>query len=226
MKLLLFDIDGTLLLSHGGSLRAMTRAARRVFTPSFEIEPIDRNGRLDPEIVALALRWNRVEADPEQVSRFRRFYLQELEAEVPNMRPLPGVLPLLERLRGEQGVMLGIVTGNYSEVARLKLQAAGIAPDWFTANAYGEEAPIRAELVGLATERAGRRHGVAIDRDCVLVIGDTPRDVACAHQYGCRCVAVCTGSYSAEALAAAGADLVLPGFVHAAPLWSLLAEAD
>ncbi len=224
MKLLLFDIDGTLLLSHGGSLRAMTRAARRVFAPGFEIEPIDRNGRLDPEIVSLALEWNGVEANGDQVRQFRRAYLEELQAEAPHMRSLPGVHSLLERLRGDSRTILGIVTGNYSEAAELKLRAVGIAPEWFTANAFGEEASSRAILVGLAVQRASEQHGVPLDRDQVLVIGDTPRDVACAHQYGCRCVAVCTGYFSADALAAAGADVILPSFVQAAPLWSLLGE--
>ncbi|MHC4405437.1 MAG: HAD family hydrolase [Planctomycetota bacterium] len=221
-KLLLFDIDGTLLKSRGGSLRAMTRAARQVFSPTFNMEAVDRNGRLDPEIIAAALELNGVDAAPKALEAFRKLYLEELRAEAKSNRPLPGARPLLERLRATEGVILGAVTGNYGEAARIKLQAVGIDPAWFVANGFGEQEPTRSALVRRAIREAASRVGHAIPESDVVIVGDTPRDVECAKDNHCRCVAVATGNFAADLLEQAGADVVLPDLTDPAPLWAMI----
>ena len=221
-KLLLFDIDGTLLLSRGGALRAMTRAARPLFGDRFSLEEVDRNGQLDPKIIAMALEWNGVRATPQELEAFREAYLVELEGELDTMRALPGAVELLARLRRTGGVVLGVVTGNYAGAARMKLPVVGIDPAWFVANGFGDEAPTRGELVRLAMERAASVAGRPLDGGDVIVIGDTPRDVACARANGCASLAVATGNFTTEALEAAGADAVVPDLTNPEPLWAML----
>jgi phosphoglycolate phosphatase len=220
-RLLLFDVDGTLLRSYGGALRAMTRAARRLFGPTFDLEPVDRNGRLDPQIIALALEFNRVKATPDELDRFRRLYVEELRTELKSTRPLPGARELLVELRTADDAMLGLVTGNYAEAARMKLQAVGIDPEWFAVGGFGDQAETRTELVRLAIDRAAALVGRPIPVGHVIIVGDTPRDVQCAKANGCACVAVATGNYTAEVLEAAGADVVLADLTDPAPLRAL-----
>ncbi len=223
-KLLLFDVDGTMLRSHGGALRAMTTAARRWFGPDFSLEAVDRNGQLDPDILRMALELNGVRASAEQLAAFRETYLEALRGEVGATRILPGVADLLTRLRAADDVLLGLVTGNYAEAARIKIEAVGIDPAWFVANGFGEQAPTRAELVGLAMEAADVLASRPIRAHDVIVIGDTPRDVEAARANGCRCLGVATGNYTWEVLVAAEADVVLADLTEPAPLWAMLDE--
>jgi len=220
--LLLFDVDGTLLRSHGGSLRAMTAAARRWFGPTFRLDAVDRNGQLDPHIIAAALELNGVRATAGQLDAFRESYLEELRTEVRSSRILPGVSELLAGLRATEGVLLGLVTGNYAEAARIKLEAVEIDPAWFPVGGFGEQAATRSRLVGLAIETAASLVGRAIPARDAIVIGDTPRDVESAHEAGCRSLAVATGNYPADVLEAAGADVVVPDLTDPASLWAML----
>ena len=225
-KLLLFDVDGTLLLSGGGSLRAMTTAARRWFGPTFSLDEVDRNGRLDPHIIGAALELNGVRATDDQLEAFRESYLEALRSELGSSRILPGVGDLLARLRAAEGVLLGLVTGNYAEVARVKLEAVRIDPAWFVVGGFGEQAATRSRLVRLAMETAASFVGGPIPGRDVIVIGDTPRDVESAKAAGCRSLAVATGNYPRDVLEAAGADLVLPDLTDPAPLWAMLEDRD
>jgi phosphoglycolate phosphatase-like HAD superfamily hydrolase len=222
----LFDVDGTLLKSHGGALRAMTQAARQLFGPTFSLEEVDRNGRLDPEIIGMALELNRVEATPQQLDAFRHSYIEELRTEVRSTRILPGVRELLAELRATEGVLLGCVTGNYAEAARIKLQAVGIDADWFAANGFGGQAATRSDLVRLAIDRGASSAGRPTPGRDVIVIGDTPRDVEAAKANGCACLAVATGNYPVDILEAAGPDAVLPDLTAPTPLWNMLDRGD
>ena len=225
-KLLLFDVDGTLLKSHGGALRAMTRAARRLFGPTFSLDEVDRNGRLDPNIIAAALKLHGLEATPKQLDAFRTNYIEELRTELRLFWLLPGAIELLEQLRAVEDVVLGLVTGNYAEVARIKLLAVGIDPAWFVANGFGDQAATRSELVRRAIQSAASLVERSIQRRDVIIIGDTPRDVDCAKANGCACVAVATGNYGVEVLAATEADVVLRDLTTPAPLWAMLDNPD
>jgi phosphoglycolate phosphatase-like HAD superfamily hydrolase len=203
----------------------MTRAARRLFGPTFSLEQVDRNGRLDPEIIATALELNGVQATEDQLCTFRDWYIDELRREGEATRPLPGVRQLLAELRVTDGVLLGSVSGNYAEAARIKLQAAGLDPDWFVANGFGGQADTRRRLVRLAMDRAAGLLARPIPGRHVIVIGDTPRDVDSAKANDCTSLAVATGNYSVEQLAAAGADAVLADLAKPAPLWAMLEKA-
>jgi phosphoglycolate phosphatase len=223
-KLLLFDVDGTLLKSCGASLRAMTTAARRWFGPAFSLEEVDRNGRLDPDIIKASLDLNGVQATAGQLDAFRESYLEELRAGVATSRILPGVSGLLAGLRAVEGVLLGLVTGNYAEAARIKLEAVRIDPSWFVANGFGEQAATRSRLVRRAMETAASLARRPIAGRDVIVIGDTPRDVESAKAAGCRALAVATGNYPRDVLESTGADLVLDDLADPAPLWAMIED--
>ena len=222
LKLLLFDIDGTLMLARGGGARAMTAAGCRAFCPDFSLAEIDFNGRLDPEIVLEALARNRVEATAQQLELFRQHYCELLSRELHSAWALPGVLDLLATLRQREGVILGLVTGNYTDSSRLKLQAVGIDPAWFVIHGCGEIAQTRPALVRWAMDSASLLTGSTIRSADTIVLGDTPRDVACAKANGCRCVAVATGHFSVEELRTTAADLVMPDFRDPAELLAML----
>lgn len=209
--LLLFDIDGTLLSPVGAGHRAMLSAGRALFGDSFSFDGIDTSGKIDPQIFAEVQVVNAplgiVDDDHD---RFRDRYLLELDLELAArpIPPLPGVNELLARLRRRDELCLGLLTGNYAAAAPRKLLAAGIDPGDFVVNAFGDEAPSRPELIPVALARYRRRYDRDIGVERVVVIGDTPRDVACARDNGCVAFAVATGRWSRGALEAAGADLV------------------
>jgi phosphoglycolate phosphatase len=211
MYLILFDIDGTLLHSAGVGSTAMERAGRRVLGPSFSLAGIDFGGALDPWIYReAASRMGRADAH-EHHDAFHEAYLVELafglaSGQVP--RIIPGVEAALGGLAGKTHMTLGLVTGNYTKAAPMKLRAAGLDPSRFVLGAFGDDGPTRPDLVRLAIEKWALR-GAEPDRRRVVVIGDTPRDVDCAQKNGCRSIAVATGRHSFEQLRATDADEVV-----------------
>jgi phosphoglycolate phosphatase-like HAD superfamily hydrolase len=213
MRLVLFDIDGTLLRAQGVGARAMERAGRLLLGPAFTLAGIDFGGALDPWIFReAARRMGRDDAD-DLHSAFHDAYLVELvralDGAAERPRILPGVAATLAALGLDASLTLGLVTGNYTRAAPLKLRAAGIDPAQFVVGAFGDDAPTRPDLVRLAMDR-WRARGATPNADRVVVIGDTPRDVDCARQNGCRSVAVATGFHSTDDLGRAGADVVVP----------------
>jgi len=124
---------------------------------------------------------------------------------------MPGVDGLLRVLAGEESVRCGLVTGNFAKPARIKLEHFGLWR-YFHFGAYGDDAPARNELVPIAVERARRNKVTVTAPDDVVVIGDTPLDVACAVAAGARSVVVATGSYDEPALRQTAADAVLMDF--------------
>ncbi len=213
MRLILFDIDGTLLRGQGIGARAMERAGRRLLGPEFSLEGIDFRGALDPWIFQEAVsRIGRSDAAGLH-SEFHESYLVELVSEIESgeRRPviIPGVAAALGALASDEAATLGLVTGNYSRAAPLKLRAVGIDPAQFVVGAFGDDAPTRPELVRIALERWKAR-GATPDPKRVVVVGDTPRDVECAKENGCRSVAVATGWHTSDELQGSGADVVLP----------------
>lgn len=222
MKLVLFDLDGTLLLTHGAGVRAMTRAGTELLGPTFSLEAITISGGLDPSIFEQAAAARGAAATPDEHEAFRDAYRRHLEAELTRGRPaeaLPGIPDLLGRLRQDDGVILGLLTGNYAHTGPVKLRAAGIDPDVFEVSVWGDEAPERRALVGLAI---GRCAGPAPAPGDVIVVGDTPRDIDCAKANGCVAFAVATGAYDADRLRHAGADHVVEHLGDPSPLLRLL----
>jgi len=161
--------------------------------------------------------------------RFRHAYAAQLADELyrncDSVRLLPGVLDLLATLRtldAESGLVLGLLTGNYRQIASMKLRAVGIDAEWLPITAFGDEGPSRPDLVPVAFRRYEARQARVADSARVLVIGDTPEDVYWAKTHGCVALAVAIGNYSTLQLADAGADVVLEDLVDASPLFQLI----
>jgi len=211
--LLLFDIDGTLLLSDRAGVHAMQAAGRALHGERFSLERVSMAGRLDPLIWADGMVQAGLEPSEELHARFRAAYTEALVQrlrERPTARALPGVLALLDRLRAMQDTTLGLLTGNYAETGSIKLRAAGIDPSWFPITAWGSDGGHRRDLPPVALERYLAHTGRAIAPERVVVLGDTPGDIDCARANGCLSVAVATGpSYSIDDLRAHAPDLLI-----------------
>jgi phosphoglycolate phosphatase-like HAD superfamily hydrolase len=211
-KLLLFDIDGTLILTGGAGARGMTRAFEAVFQVRNAFDGIAMPGRTDPQILADALARARIEADETTIGRFRAEYRTCLTEELTRSSSrrklvMPGVPELLKALECNSRAFLALLTGNYSEAAKIKLEHFGL---WgcFRCGAFGEDAGERNALVAVAVARARRMGWPQGGPHDVLVVGDTPLDVACAVASGARPIAVATGDYPAAVLVSGGAEIV------------------
>lgn len=210
-KLILFDIDGTLVLTGRAGVRAMTRAAADVFGIDNAFDDISMAGRTDWYLLNAALGQAQKTLDADGLGRFRDVYVRYLEEEVPRRGEgrrgiMPGITALLDALVRKDDVCLGLLTGNFAEAARVKLEHFDLWR-YFRCGAFGDDAHDRSELVPVALARA--RNGDNDRRfDRVFVVGDTPHDVACAAAGNATSIAVATGSFDATALRAAGADVV------------------
>jgi phosphoglycolate phosphatase-like HAD superfamily hydrolase len=209
--LLLFDIDGTLVWG-GPAKKAFGLAMETVFGTSGPIDGHDFSGKTDPQIARELLRLTGMEDEEidEGFDRLWEEYLTELESRLPDkpMTVLPGVPELLTRLDAMDDVALGLLTGNIVEGARLKLGSVGLMA-YFPVGGFGSDSELREDLTSVAIRRASSTWGVHFPAPSVVVVGDTPRDVACGKHGGTKTVAVATGRYGREVLAAAGADRVL-----------------
>jgi phosphoglycolate phosphatase len=208
-RLLLFDIDGTLLLTKGASLRAMKAAARDLHGDAFRWEGIETSGGLDPVLFATAARQSGVPVTRADHDVFRERYHEHLSVELRthahDIVAMPVVHEVLRTLRTREDIVLGLLTGNYARAAALKLTAIGVATDWFRLAVFGDEGGSRPELGAVALGKYRELTGAPIEPDRVVVIGDTPHDVGCARANGFRAFAVATGKFSAEDLARSGA---------------------
>src|SRR4029079_8198643 len=206
VKLVLFDIAGTILLTDGAGRRAVQRALLEVFGSTGTADH-RFDGKTDPQIVRELMRIaghadERIDA--EMSTLFERYvdYLQEeLRAGAEDVRVMPGVPELLDALEAHHAATLGLLTGNLAAGARAKLVAAGIDPDRFAVGAYGSDHETRAELPAVAQRRAREELGLIFDGRDVVVIGDTPADLNCGKAIGARAIGVATGHYSVEDLA-------------------------
>jgi phosphoglycolate phosphatase-like HAD superfamily hydrolase len=208
--LVLFDIDGTLLT---GATRAHSEALDRAIREVHGVDPagirkqIEPAGRTDGEIARLILLDLGVSArridelSAEVCEACCRIYAQLCPPDLAS-HVVPGIPDLLAWLGEREGVTLGLVTGNYEPVGRLKLRLAGIGK-WFASapGAFGSDSEDRAALPAIARRRAGH-----VRREDAVVIGDTPRDIACARADGVRCLAVTSGRFGPAELS--GADAV------------------
>ncbi|MAE71271.1 MAG: hypothetical protein CME06_12495 [Gemmatimonadetes bacterium] len=201
-RLLLFDIDGTLLHSHGVGTRSMLDAIAEVCGTEIDLNGYSMGGRTDPQIFRELLeRSGGGDVGQEDLDRLAARYLELLEEKLRERVPVPkpGVLELLERLAGEGAAHVGLVTGNFEKGAALKLARMGI-DHYFAVGAYGSDHADRDRLPAIAMERAAEHFGVRHAPERVTVIGDTPSDVRCARAAGVRALAVATGGYDSAAL--------------------------
>lgn len=213
MKLVLFDIDGTLVLTGGAGGRAMARAAADIFGFENADKSISMAGRTDAWIVAQMAAQQNVPFDDAVLARFHESYIQHLEEEIEHPGSgrkgvLPGVERALKALRDHEHAHLALLTGNFRRGAQIKLEYFGLW-DYFEAGAFGEDAQNRNELFQTALSRVLAAGGPAVAVSDVIVVGDTPLDVAVALAAGARALAVATGPYDVAALRASGAHAVL-----------------
>lgn len=214
MRLVLFDIDGTLLSAGGAGRRALGRALLDVFGTAGPIDSYDFHGGTDPQIVRDLLAAAGVSVHEVLAGEAELFarYLEHLAAELGDgsgVRLYPGVAALIEALAGEPGCVVGLLTGNIEAGARLKLMPTGLWPR-FRIGAYGSDDADRTRLPGVAARRAQALMGRALRGRDLIVIGDTPRDVGCGRAFGAVCLAVATGRHAVAELQACGADHVFP----------------
>jgi phosphoglycolate phosphatase len=228
LSLVLFDIDGTLLLTGGAGVRAMTRAFEGTFGIRDAFDGIPVAGRTDRYLLSEALQRSNTPDTPENHERFRRAYLSLLADEI--LRPghgrrglMPGIESLLAAMRQRSGLHLALLTGNYEHAARIKLGHFNVA-DYFGWGVFGDESADRNELGRIALVRAAERSVPAESRAQAVVIGDTPHDVECAHAVGVRALGVATGSYSVADLQAAGADVVLADLSDVEQVLAIVAD--
>jgi phosphoglycolate phosphatase len=215
VKLVLFDIDGTILLTDGAGKRAIHRALAEVFGAT---GPEDHlfGGKTDPQIVRELMRLvghgdDHIDARMTQLLDLYVAYLhEELRAGADGVRVMPGVLELLDALAVRDDVIVGLLTGNLEEGARAKLKSAGIEPDRFAIGAFGSDHEERGELPAVAQRRAREQLGVHVTGADVVVIGDTPADIQCGRGIGARAIAVATGHYTVAELQAHAPAAVFP----------------
>jgi phosphoglycolate phosphatase-like HAD superfamily hydrolase len=204
VRLLLFDIDGTLVLTGGAGSRAMTRAFAATHGLEDALRTVDLAGRTDRIIMRDALTVAGRDHEEVDLDEFREAYCAALREEI--QKPgsgrrglLPGVRPLLERLAARDDVRLALLTGNFRASAEIKLAAFGVW-DFFSWGAFADDAIERDDLIRIAHGRHETEHGLAIEPDRVVVIGDTPHDIRCARAGGAKVVAVATGNYTLDQL--------------------------
>ena len=239
MKLLLFDVDGTLVLTGGAAARAMDDAFHEVFGIRGAFDHVPMPGRTDSAILAEALA-RAAPGSPalaaalpahgpqpmnSHVARYKAAYFRRFAEEIQKPVPvdpakpsrhrfkgvLPGVREVLDGLDGRPGVFLGLLTGNYEQGARIKLEYFDLWR-YFRCGAYGDDSLDRHALFPVALARSREAGCPEVGARDVVIIGDTPLDVACAREAGVNCLAVATGGYGVDALRAAGADTVFESF--------------
>jgi phosphoglycolate phosphatase-like HAD superfamily hydrolase len=205
-RLLLFDIDGTLIDSNGAGGAAILDAAEEHFGIQREhFPPLQLAGATDPAIAMDVFGHLNRSHTPEEVTLFLDRYLshlqRRLQAEDFSGYTLPGVTQLLQALRSENAAHLGLLTGNVRRGAVIKLTRHGIF-EHFIEGGFGSDHHDRNQLGPVALQRMQEATGTTYDIADVIVIGDTPKDIRCAEAFGAKCLAVATGQYSHAELSA------------------------
>jgi len=212
-RLLLFDIDGTLVLTGGAGQRAMARAFEELFGVADAFAEVSMAGRTDRWLVESALAQHGVVATPQRLNGFRARYLALLDQAIGEAGHgrrgiMPGVHDVLARLQRLERTHLALLTGNYAAGARIKLEHFGLW-DRFAWGAFGDHHAERDALARAAVADAAARGIALADPAHAVVVGDTPFDIACARAAGARVVAVATGGHSLDELRACEPDLAL-----------------
>lgn len=199
MKLVLFDIDATLLSTGAAGADAMRYAFADLCGIADGFTGIEMSGKTDSALLREALVQHQVDETAVPVEVFYERYISHLRLTLQEpQRPrrlMPGIPALLEALAGQPDLVLGLLTGNFAIGAQLKLESFGIW-HYFRLGAYGSDHVDRNALVPIAQQRTQVLLGHTIPAPQTFVIGDTPRDIACAHVHGARAVAVATGNYA------------------------------
>lgn len=219
-KLLLFDVDGTLVDTEGAGLYSLRDGIFSAF-PELAGKPfpaLDLGGATDGSVVAFLFEEFGIEDHKENRERFFGSYLKALKSRLRSFqeegkgRVLEGVIPLLEQIQANRPEWtLGLLTGNTSSGARAKLSHYQI-DHYFLVGAYGDDHADRNALGPIALQRAASDHDLHFSAEETVIIGDTPKDIACARAFGAHVVAVATGASSREELEEGNPDRILKDF--------------
>lgn len=214
--LYLFDIDGTLVDTGGAGMAALKQATQEIFGD--EGPELDLAGSTDRGIVGNIHRHYGAEFTDEAFENYLEVYHERLAHNLAqgefDGRVIDGVSPLLQHLAADDAATLGLLTGNTAQGAAIKVRHFGLA-DYFAFGAYGCDHADRNRLGPIAMQRAEKHAGKSFVADKTWIIGDTPKDIACAKAIGARCLAVATGSFSIAQLESYGADLVVASLEEA-----------
>lgn len=204
-KLLLFDIDGTLIRSNGAGRQTLAYALERLYGTRGPLDSYNMSGKTDPRIITDLL--TAVGVSPKEINK-QLPAIYELMAEhgqkifpEKEMAPCSGVPELLAELAKVEGALVGLLTGNSQITAPLKLSAAGIDPQQFRVGAYGSDALDRNDLPAIGMARANQLTGNLFNGNNTVIIGDTPADILCARAGKATAVAVASGWHAASTLA-------------------------
>lgn len=215
MKLLLFDIDGTLIRTAGIGRDSMEEAFAQVFGPENGLKDIEMMGRTDPSILKEVLQNHNLVWSPTKELEFKETYFKILEKNIdspkPGKRLCPGILELLTALNERTDIALGLLTGNWRYGSYLKLKHFNI-DNFFSIGAFSDDSEDRNQLVPFAVERFKKEYDQSLTSKDIFVIGDTPKDIACARPHGAHSVAVATGFHNLESLEAANPDFLFENF--------------
>ncbi len=217
---LLFDIDGTLIISGGAGATSWRLAFDELYGIPADIGRFTDTGMTDPEVgrqtFEAVLHRQPEDAEFATLLDRRLHYLAKAVADSDSYRVLPGVEDLLPRLLDE-GYLLGVVTGNMEAAAHVKLHRAGLNR-FFCFGGFGSDSSDRGELTRTALRRAAMVFGAPVSPEECLVIGDTPHDAEGAHAAGIACVGVASHNFDADQLRTGGADFVITSLEEGLPL--------
>lgn len=212
-KLILFDIDGTLLMSKGATREAKAQAMIEIFGTAASVRDHHFGGKTDWQILYEVLKAEGISTQEigEKMARYETAFAVKLAEVIGDfdVEALAGSQELVQYFRDREDMMLGLVTGNSSTTAPIKLRAANFDPAWFVVGAFGSEAENRNDLPPLALKRAIQLSGDEIAPEDVIIIGDTVADVECARVLGAVAVTVFTGFEDRELLIASDPDYIL-----------------
>ncbi len=226
-KLILFDIDGTLIRSHGGGRQALKESLLELFGTAGPIDNYSMSGKVDARIITDLLTAAGI-PENEFTPKLPNVYKRMAEKGVvifwkAGMSACLGIPSLLEAIKQQsQQIVLGLLTGNSSATAPLKLSAAGIMPTQFVVGAYGSDALDRNHLPEIAMARATDLTNINFDGSNTVIIGDTPADILCARAGKATAVAVATGWHSSKTLATYQPDHLLENLADTETVLNIL----
>lgn len=214
-KAVLFDIDGTILNCNSAGRASLIQATKEIFGTVGRMERIDFQGKTDPVILRESLHIMGFSEDEimNKIEPLKQRYFVHLSENIHNYEVIvfPGIVELLEALSEREDIALGLLTGNFTESAKIKLSSHNLNR-FFCFGAYGDDAPVRNLLPEVAKKRLAEHCGVDIDYGRTFIVGDTIHDIRCARYAGAVSVAVGTGWGDPEALMNEKPDHYFPDF--------------